>query len=227
MDIKDLCAEYSRRVGNEIDFSDLIYDQGFKQMRSGIISNPIGALDLLYQSKNAINKMKITYLVDLFDSFMAHFVCLKEGLIYEDFYDDRLIKEILRGDREQWANHCLGHTNLNTSISFMNLRFSIFVLKNRYSIEYPSYFSDLVLELGSLRNCLVHNNGFINKKDNGSAPFKNTLAKTIEYLYPNCNTPPERIDINNKKYLKLVIYDVRDFIAYCGGIIKRTNPINN
>ncbi|MGL5479687.1 MAG: hypothetical protein ACRDCB_11655, partial [Clostridium sp.] len=94
-------------------------------------------------------------------------------------------------------------------------RFSIYVLKRRYGISYPKGLSNLILELGSLRNCIVHHNGNLLLKDKGGKYlFKDTLVETIRFL--NIKNEDNICDFINYEYIKKVTFELQSFIELCG-----------
>ena len=94
----------------------------------------------------------------------------------------------------------------------MNIRFSLFILKEKYSIEYPN--DEIILqlfELGSLRNCLVHYDGELSHYDKGGFYFEETLSNTLESL--NLNKNLNKIISINEKYLNNMIFGLKQFIS--------------
>lgn len=223
------CANYSKRIGNEVGWLEQIVQEGIKAFESRIIpSDPVsvfGVIRLNKQAEHSAHRMQIVYLVNLFESFMHDFIGEKDGLSESQMNEKRFWETYLETERKMWDEYCTNHNEpINTSKSFMNIRYSVFVIEERYKIKYPSYLSPLVLELGSLRNCLVHYDGELLHQDKGGKYFKDTLSKTIDFLKvdPNSNRITE---INRNGYLGKVTFDLATFIELCGGFIRR--PIDH
>ena len=207
-----ICKEYAERIGNEVGWGDMILESKLDEVIPNIKEEYRDAIkDLNTQAKQASYKKSIIYLLSLFESFMHEFILEKENDL------DINIKQLLSEDEKKWKTDCDSlNLEISKSTSFMNMRYSLFILKNRYGIEYPQDLTNLVLELGSLRNCIVHHNGNISHTDKGGkCSFKDTLKETIDFL-----KMPENKDNICKfityDYINKVTFDLQKFIERCG-----------
>jgi len=221
-----ICDNYAQRIGNEVGWVEQIIKDGIISINNR--ATPQGKVPLLYlnsQAYHSVNRMQIVYLVNLFESFMQDFIGVKEGLNDTDMSEKDFWKNYLSEIRSNWDSYCQVETKaINTSTSFMNLRYSLFVLKQKYSIKYPTYLTPIVFELGSLRNCLVHYDGELLHKDKGGHRFKETLYGTLRFL--ELDDSVEKLVILNKNdYINKVTFDLQTFIELCGGRIRR--PIDH
>ena len=218
-----VCESYSRRIGNEVGWLEEIVQEGIKSIQSRTISsNPASVFGIPTLSKQAefsSHKMQLVYLVNLFEAFMHDFIREKDGKTESEANGKEFWQKHLKIERQLWQTYCKDYGKpINISESFMNIRYSLFIIENKYKIKYPSYLSPLVSELGSLRNCLVHHDGDLSHQDKGGS-FKDTLSETINFLEidSNCNRITE---INKNGYLSKVTFDLATFIELCGGFIR-------
>lgn len=218
----EICRHYAQRVGNEVGWVVQLINDGIFSMQNR--ATPIGKSilpDLNRQALMAINHMQIVYLVNVFESFMQDFIVAKDGLSDADVSKDKFWVTHLCNVRDEWDSYCQSQVKpLNTSNSFMNLQYSLFTLETKYNIRYPSYLTPAVAELGSVRNCLVHHNGDLLRKDRGGYLFKDTLCITLKLINVDKSTNSLNI-IDKNDYMNKVIYDLQTFIELCGGNIRR------
>lgn len=227
MEIQTLCDRFTARIGNEAGLVNWIFDIGCKQAISGITAYHIPVLQTIGQAQRSLAQMRIICLVDLFDAFMTQFICAKEHINLSEInrYNTLQSKQ-LKGLCDLWIKEAKKR-KANKSTSFMNLQFSLFILEQKYQIRIPdNYYPKLILELGSLRRCLVHCDGRLDSTDIGNLSFKHTLQNTLGFLYPDLQAMPEEININNKEYLDVVITHTQYFISYCGGHISKPVEFN-
>lgn len=213
-----VCNRYSKRIGNEVGWADMILETKIDEIIPGIIPEyKEGIKNLNTQAKQANYKKSIIYILSLFESFMQDFISEIEG-----FSDKEInINELLNQDKKTWQSYCQKlDIPISTSTSFMNIRYSLFILKTRYKITYPLDLTNLVLELGSLRNCIVHHNGDLLHKDKGGKfLFKETLKETIIFL--NMNQNKDNIcEFITFDYVSKVTFDLQKFINICGNYKK-------
>lgn len=101
--------------------------------------------------------MQIVYLVNLFESFIQDYIGFKDNLTDKEMNEKDFWKQYHRQLISKWDNEYNSKSDIySNSTSFMNIRFSLFILKEKYKLDYPSYLTRVIPELGSLRNCLVH-----------------------------------------------------------------------
>lgn len=214
-----VCEVYSRRIGNEVGWLSNVVNSGTDKIN--ISSTPLGKLflgALNNQAKFASCKMQIVYLVDLFDAFMQDYIEARDNVEMVAINRPNFFRDHLKSLDTAWSTFCSQNHPLNQSKSFMNITYSLFVIENKYGIKYPSYLSPLVLELGSMRNCLVHYDGELSHNDKGGDPFRKTLNRTLKYI----NFSGDKInDININNYINKVIFDLQTFVDLCGGKIDR------
>ena len=221
-----LCQQYAWRIGNEVGWVSELIKSGNDVLNN--LTNPkyknsmIGLND---QAVIASQKMQVVYLVNLFESFMQDYISIRDNLTeievnQNDFWNKYLVSVIAKWNQ----NYKEKKGTYNNSTSFMNVRFSLFVLFEKYGLRYPSYLTNTIPELGSLRNCLVHYDGDLSRIDKGGHPFRETLEETLNFL----QTGKEGIKLNNlntNDFLNKVVFDFQTFIELCGGRINR--PINH
>lgn len=220
-----ICSKYAQRIGNEVGWLENIIQAGIKVMNGGIIkTNPLSVAGVPWinlQAERSAHKMQIVYLVNLFESFMQDFIAEKDGLTETDINVKDFWKNYLSVERTAWDSYCRSLTYpVNTSNSFMNIRYSLFVIEARYSIKYPAYLTPVMKELGSLRNCLVHYDGELLHQDKGGKNFKDTLSETTSFLELD-STIDKITDIDKNGYLAKVTFDLQTFVELCGGRISR------
>lgn len=196
---------YAGRIGNECLWLFEVIKSGEQMLSTRSIPKQNQAIILLNrESMQSACKMAIVYVVNLFESFMQDFVCSKERI---DIVSDRnLFEQIIK---EEFATFLTGVSGekTNTSKSLMNLHFSFFILHHKYGIRFPSNFS--ILELGSLRNCIVHHDGYLDKKDRGGNSFYETMPKILAKLSLSNN----RIENYNKSNFTIdIIQDIQNFV---------------
>jgi len=102
----------------------------------------------------------------------------------------------------------------------MNIRFSLFILKEKYAIEFPSFFSQCIPELGSLRNCIVHHDGNLLKSDSGGVSFRESLKNTLIHLGLSPDTK-KLVDLSKNKFTDAVVFDLQNFIELCDRRIRK------
>ena len=212
-----VCEEYSRRIGNEIGWADYNLEYKLNEVLENIKPEfKEGINNLNKEAKQANYKKSIIYLLSLFEAFMYDFISEKEKLDDESVNTRGFWKNYLAEDKVDWENY---NKNLNipisNSASLMNIRYSLFILKKRYNISYPSDLTNLVFELGSLRNCIVHHTGNILIKDVGNKYlFKDTLKETIKFLNMDLNVN-NISDFITFDYIQKITFDLQKFIIYC------------
>ncbi|MGL6184411.1 MAG: hypothetical protein ACRC1T_03415 [Clostridium chrysemydis] len=208
-----VCRKYSRRIGNEVGLPDMLLENKIDEMiERDTLKNEESIRILNIQAKQANYKKSIIYLMSLFESFMQDYISEIEG-----FSNKKIdINKFLDEEKRKWQSYSRSlNEPISTSTSFMNVRFSIYVLKRRYGISYPKGLSNLILELGSLRNCIVHHNGNLLLKDKGGKYlFKDTLLETIRFL--NIKNEDNICDFINYEYIKKVTFELQSFIELCG-----------
>lgn len=221
-----MCENYARRIGNEIGWLGPLIDEGIKHFNNGYFNTPWGKvslIDLNIQAYYSLHKMQVVYLVNLFETFMQDFIGIKDGLSETDMEEKDFWKNYLSTIISDWNSY---QTNkaINNSTSFMNIRYSLFVLEKKYNLKFPSYLTPLVPELGSLRNCLVHYDGELLHKDKGGYLFNDTLSETLKFLEVG-DTVKILTDINRNNYINTITSDLQTFVNLCGGRI--TRPIDH
>lgn len=209
-----VCNKYAKRIGNEVGWSDMLLEDKLDEVIPNIKEEYRDAItNLNIQAKQGSYKKSIIYLLSLFESFMQDFILEKENNSTKEIK----IKELLIDDIKEWKLYCdTEDSAISTSTSFMNIRYSLFILKRRYEIEYPTELTNLVFELGSLRNCIVHHNGNISHIDKGGkCLFRDTLEKTIDFLKMNKNEN-NICEFITYDYVNKVTFDLQKFIERCG-----------
>lgn len=216
-----VCDRYSTRIRNEIGWLSEVIKAGVNAISKDIMGAFFTGLN--NQAQSASSKMQIVYLVNLFESFMHDFIAEKDGLSESETNKKNFFTEYLKSERELWNDYCNKEDKaINTSTSFMNLRYSLFVINERYNIKYPSYLTSLVFELGSLRNCLVHYNGELFHEDKGGKYFIETLEKSLKHLEIDEKSKTIiGIKKSDKYFITLITQNLAEFIELCGGKIER------
>lgn len=217
-----LCQEYARRIGNEIGWVTELVKNGNDVLNH--LANPKyknSMLELNNQAVLSSQKMQIVYLVNLFESFMQDYISIKDELTEIEVNKKGFWNKYLEPQKLKWdQNYKTKKETYNNSTSFMNIRFSLFVLNQKYGLRYPSYLTSTIPELGSLRNCLVHYDGDISRMDKGGNSFKETLAETIKFLKTG-KEEVKSIKLNTNNFVNKVVFDFQTFIELCGGRIIR------
>ncbi|WP_276167646.1 hypothetical protein [Zobellia alginiliquefaciens] len=214
-----LCQGYAKRIGNEIGWMSELIKNGndvLNYLADSKYKNSV--IGLNKQGVGASQKMQIVYLVNLFESFIQDFIRIKDGLTELEVNQNGFWNKYLRREKLLWNED--KKENYNSSTSFMNIRFSLFVLNKKYELKYPSYLSSTIPELGSLRNCLVHYDGDITRTDKGGHSFRETLVETLFFL----ETKQEEIkliELNKNDFIDKIVFDFQTFIELCGGKINR------
>lgn len=214
------CKKYSTRIGNEVGWSDMILEAKLDEVIPNITEEyKQGIIELNKQAKQGSYKKSIIYLLSIFESFMKDFILEKEKK-----GEEKDIENLLSNNKKIWENYCKGcNSAINMSTSFMNIRYSVFILENRYGIKYSQDLTNLVLELGSLRNCIVHHNGNISHTDKGGkCSFKDTLKETISFLKMNKNDD-NICDFITYEYVKKVTFDLQKIIIECENSLEKHN----
>ena len=214
------CKEYSKRIGNEVAWGDMLLEAKLDEIISNFTEEyKQGIIELNKQAKQGSYKKSIIYLLSIFEAFMKDFI-----LEIEKKEEEKDIENILSTNKKNWANYCKGcNSSINKSTSFMNIRYSLFILENRYGIKYLQDLTNLVLELGSLRNCIVHHDGNISHTDKGGeCSFKDTLKETISFLKMNKNDD-NICDFITYEYVKKVTFDLQKIIIECESYLEKYN----
>lgn len=217
-----LCQKYAMRVGNEIGWMSKVIKHGYDYLNHSANSTyKKQMLSLNNQALLASQKMQIVYLVNLFESFMQDYITIKGGLSEMDLNQNDFRGTHLNSEISKWNQaYKTNKEAYSNSTSFMNIRFSLFVLNEKYGLSYPSYLSNTIPELGSLRNCLVHCDGDITSKDKGGHTFRETLVETLKYLEIG-KREVKLISLDKNDFINKVVFDFQTFIELCGGRITR------
>lgn len=220
--MKDITLEYTKRIGNDVGWMTQLIQIGNANM---IKSTAPEYTHLLFSLNNqairASYKMQIVYLVNLFESFIQDYIGDKDNLTESEMNQKDFWKQYLRRVECNWLTYCKSKNEcINNSTSLMNIRFSLFILKDKYNLDFPSYLTPAIPELGSLRNCLVHYDGDLSRMDKGGHVFRETLIETLKIL--EFNSIENRLEnLNNNSFIDKVTFDLQTFIELCGGRINR------
>lgn len=218
--------KYEMRIGNEVGFISDILKIGHNNFFYKVepeFNQPV--INLLNQVVNASYCMRIVYLVNLFDSFMQEYICFKDRLNIVEMDNSNYLSNHLKYINEKWNNFVKESTNyytINKSTSFMNIRYSLFVLKEKYNIRFPSNLCSAIPELGSLRNCIVHHNCDIFTKDKGGRLFTETMKESLKTL-----TIINSKVILTDEFVNTVTYDLQAFVASIGGRLYKNMEYND
>jgi hypothetical protein len=216
--IDSLRKNYSRRIGNEVGFLSHIIEKGCENViQNSTQSGKIILADMNIQVNKAAARMQIVYLVNLFESFMEDFIISKDKIHHKQLHGKNFWSQYLSDDNKEWARYAR-EKEIPDSTSFMNMKYSLYILEKKYGIEFPSYFTPCISELGSLRNCLVHHDGNITKTDRGGIPFSKSLENTLHILGVDSNST-YLCELNKNKFLNKVIFDLQKFVGFCCGVI--------
>lgn len=217
----ELCDNYAQRIGNDVGWMTQLVKNGYYSLMNSATPEGIPVmLSLNTQALHASQKMQIVYLVNLFESFVQDFIAIKDNISEGDMNSNDFWKPYLREIIRKWDIYCSRTLLFNKSTSFMNIRFSLFVLKEKYGIDLPTYLVPVIPELGSLRNCLVHYDGNLTKLDKGGKTFKETLSETLKFIHHPENVLCLR-NLNTNDFINKVTFDLQKFVELCGGRITR------
>lgn len=225
--MKDITLEYSKRIGNDVGWMTQLIERGNEKMMKSAVPKYAHLMHSLNnQAIQASYKMQIVYLVNLFESFIEDYIGFKDNLTESEIIKKDFWKDHLSSVTSKWDTYCKSKKEVyNNSTSFMNIRYSLFLLKDKYNLDFPSYLTPAIPELGSLRNCLVHYDGDLTRMDKGGHLFKDTLRETLQLLQMNCNENRlENLNING--FIDKVTFDLQTFIDLCGGRINRQEEHN-
>lgn len=215
-DYNPICLKYSMRIGNEAGFLGELVNLGYESMYRRTLTHSKDMMKILSdQAIRASLAMEIVYLVNLFESFMTDLIIYRDSLDEDIASSDNGLKQHLKETNSQWQEFIRKNNDaVNTSTSFMNIRYSLFVLERKYGIKFPFHWlCNAIPELGSLRNSLVHHNGNLDKTDKGGNFFRDTLRNTI-----SMNMEENSYIVLNQEFVNKVIFDLQDFVAYVGGM---------
>ena len=225
--MKDITLEYTKRIGNDVGWMTQLIERGNAYMIKSTVPKYVHhMLSLNNQAIRASYKMQIVYLVNLFESFIQDYIKFKDDLTESEMNKKDFWKQYLGTVISNWDTYCkIKNEDYNNSTSFMNIRFSLFILKDKYNLDFPCYLTPVIPELGSLRNCLVHYDGDITRMDKGGPLFKDTLRETLKLLQVNNNENRlENLNVND--FINKVTFDLQTFIDLCGGRITRQEEHN-
>lgn len=229
MTISQVCESFSRRIGNEVGWVDNVAKAGATSIQAS--ATPAGVIPLLSlntQALLAIRKMQICYLDDLFEAFMQAFIAAKDSITESEMAQNGFWRNYLKAEITQWNVFCTHNKPINESSSFMNIRYSLFILEVKYGIKFPTYLTPMILELGSLRNCLVHNDGKLQIHDSGcNGYFSDTLSETLSYLRIDASNADEILIPIESDFVYKVTFDLQTFVDLCGERISRPIDHNN
>lgn len=215
-DYDPICLTYRMRIGNEAGFLGELVNSGYESINRRTLAHAKSEMkNLSDQAVRASKAMQIVYLVNLFESFMTDFIINSDDLDEGIAWSDNGLKQHLKETNRQWQE-IIKQNNfaVNTSTSFMNIKYSLFVLEKKYNIKFPFHWlCHAIPELGSLRNCLVHHSGNLDKSDKGGILFRNSLKETI-----SMNMEENSSIVLTDEFVNKVIYDLQDFVAYVGGM---------
>ncbi|MGN7785827.1 hypothetical protein ACTJIJ_14970 [Niabella sp. 22666] len=200
---------YAGRIGNECLWLIQAARGGFQKLSQqfkGEHSNFIDSVNA--NSEQFMYKISIVYIVNLMESFMKDFICYKEGLTNAE--DDKSAFEQIKASQDAAFSTYISGLQINNSKSFMNLHYSLFFLKNKYGVHFTVRHPEAMRELGSLRNCIVHSDEKLSKKDKGGLLFSQTMPNTLELL-PQDND--KITDYNHGRFTEIVIEDMQAFLG--------------
>lgn len=200
------CKKYLQRINNEIAAGEYMQDHILKdslklQKITSEGKKAIGvkeAVDLtIYDvTKGAyeiLPGIRFIYLSSMMEAFIKEYIAERDSISLDQ------VKSSLSTESSQWDRNGGG------SKSFYNLPFVFFVTKQKYSIDPSSSLKPVTLELGVLRNCIVHNSGEL--IDQYSI---DNLPNTITFLNnKSCIGEVLKVD---KKMMALCIEEYRKII---------------
>ncbi len=177
-----ICLEYERRIGTEVLWVSELTKNGSDVLGHLNKNNP--SMNYLNEiAIQTISKMQITYVVNIFESFVQGFICQKDNLDKYQTSENKFWDTHLKETQSEWDNYCNNsEEELSSSKSFMNVRYSLFVLEKKYGLQ-TNNLPKTLLELGSVRNCIVHHNSDLSKLDKGGkSMFRKTIYHTLKLL---------------------------------------------
>lgn len=210
--MSEACNKFDRMIGNEIHYWDFLNEKLIEMLKytplNPKINKIIGLPDniqfnmtfdpMTQQTLNAFPKMRFIYLTTLFDGFIKEYIAERQGIEYVPGTTN--LKELyFKTKNTEWKNKKCG------SDSFYNLRYVQYILKYLYDIDFEGLMNKVTMEIGDVRNCIVHNNGFIPQS------YMVNVKDTINYLKIK---ESNAINISNE-LLDIYIIDLRKIIDKC------------
>lgn len=205
-----ICHKYERRLNDEIATGEFLHDPmlemalknslihpDFKIAKGIPTSLPLNLHDVTGGAMRFLHQIRFIYLCSL----------MLEGFV-KNYIEERSVTTAITFD-DVIRSTKSSFNKANEKASLYNVKYTVALLKNLYKIDIAAIgLSKIFIELGPLRNCIVHDGGII-----PDSRHLTLLSETIAFLKI---TPAigEKIEIS-KEMMAQLIEDFRTFLRTC------------
>lgn len=216
-----VCDKFERLVNDEIAFGEYMLDwrieDGLKNSKYigdfgeviatqyGITGRAATLWDTDQRGVKALKKMRFIYLTSQLEAFFKEYISHQLGIDIDDYK-----KTCLNPESMEWNRMNEGK---KSSTSLLNLHFVGYLFKNRFGIDFSQILNPVTVEMGQLRDCIVHDFGKIKNLE-----YVNFLQNTSSFL--NMNLQIGSVVEVDSKLMKLFIEDFRELIKKCDEVIE-------
>jgi len=174
----EICHYYERRINIEIAAGEFSADHALISSLKNSYVTPAGKkfmgvpetipLTMYDVERRAIvlPRIRFIYLLSMLEGLFKDYICERENIRIEQ------VKSHIANETSTWSR-----ISNNDSTSFYHIPYAIYVFKEKYQIEISSNVHPATLEMGILRNCIVHHDGKI-----ANQYFENGLTNIGAFL---------------------------------------------
>jgi len=154
------CVKFFNRLGQSIAVGQYLHDDMLKEMlMKREISNeakiiysvskdkPLSMYDITKPAFDVLPLFRFIYLMSLMEAFFKEYIAEREGV------DIDVISSATNTEKSNWDKQKQGFS------SFYNLKFVNFLTNSKYGIDFSIEVKLETMEMGALRNCIVHHDG--------------------------------------------------------------------
>lgn len=203
----EICHYYKRRINDEIAAGEFSADHalinslknsyvtpaGKKFM--GVPENaPLTMYDVQKKAIDVLPRIRFIYLLSMLEGFFKDYICERENISIDQ------VKSHVANQTSTWSRN-----SNNDSTSFYHIPYALYIIKEKYNIDISSNIHPATLEMGILRNCIVHHDGKIVNQY-----FEKKLTSIAAFL--GRSLPIGNVVNVNKKLMALYIEEARNII---------------
>lgn len=208
-----VCDKFDRLIGNEVHAAEdilegqlenalkqMLLNKNFNKIFNIPMEIDVSYYEVFTQAIDAMPKMRFIYLTTLFDGFVHEYIAERSGIVYKP--NISLKSLVYSNIAKEWKE------NTKESDSLYHVKFVDYLFKKLYSIDFGKSINCLTLEMGDVRNNIVHNNGLVPES------YREQLKNTFQYLNITHNTA---ITIT-KPLMQIYLKDIRKIISICNEV---------
>ncbi|WP_243557698.1 hypothetical protein [Priestia megaterium] len=216
-----ICSKFERLLNDEIAFGEYMLDfrieDGLKKstyigdfaekiaIRHNITDRPVTVWDTDQEGIKALKKMRFIYLTSQLEAFFKEYISHHLRIDIEHYNNQTSVEP----ESREWGRI---HTGKKASKSLLNLHFTGYLFKNRFDIDFPQILHPATMEMGQLRNCVVHDLGKIK-----SLEYVGLLQNTSAFLGLDLEVGSV-VEIKHE-LMALYIEDFRNLFEKCDKVI--------